>query len=76
MLPPADVSSSDLGAEATDCSFRTLDESGAAAILDSIAEPRRATSTIPPALSSDDDEVATQRRERIAPSDDVFQKIR
>lgn len=80
MLPPADVSSNELeGALSDDSSSRCLDDVGAVTVLEAMVEQRRRWSTIPPAHSGDDadsDAIATQKRERIAPNDDVFQKIR
>ncbi len=52
-------------------SSRSLD-----AVLGAMVEHRRRSSSVPPAREPDTDAVATQRRERIHPSDDVFQKIR
>ncbi|MBX3212711.1 MAG: hypothetical protein KF850_11805 [Labilithrix sp.] len=57
-------------------SSRSLDEIGAVAVLGAMVEHRRRSSSVPPAREPDTDAVATQRRERIHPSDDVFQKIR
>ena len=54
-----------------DDSSRSLDDVGAAAVVDAMDEH------LSPALDDDDsDAVATQRIARIAPGDDVFQKIR
>jgi hypothetical protein len=59
-------------------SSRSLDHVGAVAVLGAMVEQRRRCSSIPPPNdpSDDSDAIATQRRERIAPHDDVFQKIR
>ncbi|MBX3202598.1 MAG: hypothetical protein KF894_31010 [Labilithrix sp.] len=57
-------------------SSRSLDEIGAVAVLGAMVEHRRRSSSIRATSELDADAVATQRRERIHPSDDVFQKIR
>lgn len=58
-------------------SSRSLDEVGAVAVLGAMVEQRKRASSVPAASEVDDgDSVATQRRQRIAPNDDVFQKIR
>jgi len=67
----ADVYAEDRG------STRSLDEVGAVTVLGAMVEQRRRASSIPaPSEVEDADSVATQRRERIDPNDDVFQKIR
>jgi len=81
MLPSSFESFSDDCAHATDDrgSSRSLDEVGAVAVLGAMVEHRKRASSIPPEPERDDrdtDAIATQRRERIHPSDDVFQKIR
>ena len=58
-------------------SSRSLDEVGAVAVLGAMVEQRKRASA--PAFTSeldDADAVATQRRQRLDPNDDVFQKIR
>lgn len=59
-------------------SSRSLDEIGAVAVLGAMVEQRRRSSSLPSPseVDADADAVATQRRERLDPSDDVFQKIR
>ena len=58
-------------------SSRSLDEVGAVAVLGAMVEQRKRASSIPaPSEVDETDAVATQRRPRIDPSDDVFQKIR
>lgn len=71
-------------------SSRSLDEVGAVAVLGAMAmvEQRRRASVAAaseleldpcssrPCLLEDGDSIATQRRQRLDPSDDVFQKIR
>ena len=60
-----------------DVSSRSLEDVGATAVLGAMVEQRRRSSSVPPPLEADDsDVIATQRRDRIAPNDDVFQKIR
>jgi len=58
-------------------SSRSLDDVGAVAVLGAMVEQRKRSSSIPaPSELDDADAVATQRRPRIDPNDDVFQKIR
>ncbi|MBX3209216.1 MAG: hypothetical protein KF764_29560 [Labilithrix sp.] len=68
----SDGSSDDRG------SSRSLDEIGAVAVLGAMVEQRRRSSSIPSPseLDVDADAIATQRRQRLDPNDDVFQKIR
>lgn len=61
-------------------SSRSLDEVGPLAVLGAMVEQRRRSASLTAARELDDvqgdDAVATQRRERLKPGDDVFQKIR
>jgi hypothetical protein len=60
-------------------SSRSLDEVGAVAVLGAMVEQRKRASSVPALSELDDgdgDAIATQRRPRIDPQDDVFQKIR
>lgn len=62
-------------------SSRSLDEVGAVAVLGAMVEQRKRASSVPALseLDSDDDDgdaVATQRRPRLDPQHDLFQKIR
>jgi molybdopterin synthase catalytic subunit len=59
-----------------DSSSRSLDDIGAVTVLEAMVEQRRRGSSVPALETDDADAIATQRRERIAPNDDVFQKIR
>lgn len=61
---------------------RSLNEVGPLAVLEAMVEQRKRFASVPAtceldgSLNSDDDEIATQRRDRLEPGDDVFQKIR
>jgi hypothetical protein len=62
-------------------SSRSLDEVGPLAVLEAMVEQRKRSASIPATCELDDslsgeDAIATQRRERLEPGDDVFQKIR
>jgi hypothetical protein len=63
-------------------SARSLEEVGALTVLEAMVEQRRRSSGNLPAVlpagatRNDADAVATQRRERLDPDHDVFQKIR
>jgi len=73
-------------------SSRSLDDVGAVAVLGAMVEQRKRASSVPALSEllddgdsdgdgdgdgdSDGDAIATQRRPRLAPHDDVFQKIR
>ncbi len=59
-----------------DSSSGRLEDVGSSAILDAMFEQKRRSSTPPELEANDEDAVATQRLARIAPEDDVFQKIR
>jgi hypothetical protein len=71
LVPPSEPSSA-----------RSLDKVGALTVLEAMVEQRRRSSgnlaaVHPAGYSRDDaDAVATQRRERLDPDHDVFQKIR
>ena len=85
LLAREDDSSACPDADADDRgSSRSLDDVGAVAVLGAMVEQRKRASSVP-ALSEllddgdsdgDGDAIATQRRPRLAPHDDVFQKIR
>ena len=57
-------------------SSRSLDEVGAVAVLGAMVEQRKRASAPAASELDDGDAVATQRRQRLDPNDDVFQKIR
>ncbi len=75
-LPSSDLDRSAAVAEDRGSS-RSLDEVGAVAVLGAMVEQRKRASSIPaPSEVDDADAIATQRRPRIDPNEDVFQKIR
>lgn len=88
LLPPVEAPEREPSGADDEASWRSLDEVGAAAILGAMVEQRRRASSDLPGTGEafeadptappwdDSDAIATQRRERIAPGDDVFQKIR
>jgi hypothetical protein len=60
-------------------SSRSLDEVGAVTVLGAMVEQRKRSASVPAAIElegPDADAIATQRRDRIDPSNDIFQKIR
>ncbi|HVH45885.1 MAG TPA: hypothetical protein VM925_26205 [Labilithrix sp.] len=57
----------------------SLDEIGAVAVLGAMVEQRKRSASVPAECeveALDADAVATQRRPRLDPSDDLFQKVR